>query len=638
MTVSQDPPVAASPSPRRWRGPQLSLLSREIAGITLLTFLVVATTSLFHAAHLWQAMMGDILHEATLIAQQVYAQSALALTEHPTGHPLPALQADSNVRRLMEASVGHSPNLLYVMIADDTNRAVVHSDRTREGEIAPVRPSFAALVALDPVTRAFQMYAKDHPIYEVGLPMEVNGRLLATIKVGIALPLVTNKLNDAMARAAALGGLAILAALALAIGLSNLTLRPIRRLAEDMERLRNGEFDVGSSAGPQDEFGKLAFQLHLLGQQIRSDRTKILSERLGFQSAVDEIEDGLMFFTATGHLLFANRAAEPVIGKPLGDVDGKPLGDADGEALDRVFGPAHPLPDMIRHVLTSGASFRSVTIEIPAESSPAQYLASAFPVGAAGLAPEGVIVLLKDPKAVAVSARTLQSLIQYSAQLTALGQVTSELAHEVKNPLHGMLMHVAVLKEMLAAPSAEIRCSLDMLERSIAQLDAVVVRFVDLTRPKEISLRAVELNSLLRDAVAPVAAEWGAKGVAFALHLSDGLPAVRGDEDLLRQALTNIVLNACQAMREGGEVDMRTEVETEGVVKVVVSDTGVGISAVDMDQIFAMYYSTKPGGTGIGLPLVRRVVDMHNGDIQIVSQVGRGTSVIVRLPVETEVP
>src|SRR5262249_53825370 len=338
------------------------------------------------------------------------------------------------------------------------------------------------------------------PIQEVALPIELNGRPLATVKVGIALPLVTNRLNRAMARSAALGGLAILAALGLAIALSNLTLRPIRRLAEDMERLRRGEFDVGSSAGPQDEFGKLAFQLHLLGQQIRSDRTKILTERLGFQSAVNELEDGLMFFTATGHLIFANRAAEIVMGK-------RPA-DAEGEALERVFVDGHPLSGMIKNVLTTGTSFRSVMIEVPNGSEPAQCLASGFPVGAAVGACGGAIVLLKDAKAVAVSARTLQSLIQYSAQLTALGQVTSELAHQVKNPLHGMLMHVAVLREMLAQPRPEVERSLDMLERSIGQLDGVVARFVDLTRPKEISLAPIALNTLLRDAVAALEPEW----------------------------------------------------------------------------------------------------------------------------------
>ena len=630
MPGSQSPTAAASSSARSRRRPRLSLLGREVAGITLLTFLVVATTSLFHVAHLREAMVGDMLHEATLIAQQVYAQSALALTRRAGDDPLRVLRTDPTLRRLMDASVGHSPNVLYVMISDEANRAVIHSDSKREGEIALTRPSFTALVALNPISRALRLYANDDAIYDVGLPLELNGRPLATIKVGIALPLVTRKLNDAMARAAALGGLAILAALAVAIGLSNLTLRPIRKLAEDMERLRNGEYDVGSNAGPQDEFGKLAFQLHLLGQQIRSDRTKILSERLGFQSAVNEIEDGLMFFTAAGHLLFANRAAEAVVGKPLGGVE--------GDVLDRVFGPGHPLPGMIRQVLVSGTSFRGVTIEIPTEGSPIQFLASGFPVGTTGQPREGAIVLLKDVKAVAVSARTLQSLIQYSAQLAALGQVTSELAHQVRNPLHGMLMHVAVLKETLAAPSEGVQRSLDMLEQGIAQLDAVVGRFVDLTRPKEISLAAIELNTLLRDAVGRLEAEWSAKGITFALNLSGALPEVRGDEELLRQAFTNIVLNACQAMREGGGVSMTTELETDGVVKVTVSDTGAGMSAADMDQVFAMYYTTKPGGSGIGLPLVRRVVDMHSGDIQILSQVGRGTSVIVRLPVETEVP
>jgi signal transduction histidine kinase len=94
----------------------------------------------------------------------------------------------------------------------------------------------------------------------------------------------------------------------------------------------------------------------------------------------------------------------------------------------------------------------------------------------------------------------------------------------------------------------------------------------------------------------------------------------------------NILLNGCEAMTRGGRLAVDTRLEPGGVVKVAVNDAGGGIPPAELEQIFTMYYTTKPGGSGIGLHLVRRVVDMHNGDVEILSQVGVGTTVQVRLP------
>jgi signal transduction histidine kinase len=608
-------------------GPRLSLLARQVLAIVLLALFVLAVATLVYVGRLGTLIWQDTLNEATLTARQIYARCALTLTRKPSDDPLGALRDDPDLRHLVESSVGYSSNVLYVTISDQANRVVIHSDPRREGQVLPARPDLQALVALNPIQRYEQIF-KAAEIYELGLPMELNGKPLGTIRVGVALPLVLGRLKEEIQEVAALGGLVILAALAVAIGLSHLSLGPMRRLAQDMERLRRGEFDVGSSAGPKDEFGKLAFQLQLLGQQIRSDRAQLLTEQAKFQTAVNELEDGLMLFGPDGHLLFANRSVEALVGKSLAEVEKAPV--------DEVFGAEHPLRQMVRRALEQGASFRTVAIELPAgPGGPAQFVASVFPVSGAGRPGEGAIVLLKDLKSVAVSARTLQSLIQYSAQIAALGQVTSEMAHEVRNPLNGMMMHVAVLRERLAAPSEDVLRSLDVLEREIGRLDGVVNKFMDLVRPKDVALKRIQVNTLLQDVTTLLEADWRAKGIVFRLDLAADLPDVMGDEELLRRAFMNIVLNGCEAMAGGGSVSVDTRLEAGGVVKVAVTDTGAGIPPADLEQIFAMYYTTKPGGSGIGLHLVRRVVDMHNGDVQILSQVGRGTSVVVRLPMAT---
>jgi signal transduction histidine kinase len=609
------------------KDPRVSLLARQILAIVLLAVFVLGVTTLVYVGRLATLIWQDTLNEATLTARQIYARCSLTLTRRPSDDPLGALRDDPDLRHLMDSTVGYSANVLYVMIADEANRAIIHSDAKREGQVLPPRPDLQALVALDPLQRYGGIF-KSAEIYELALPIDLNGKPLGTIRVGVAMPLVLGRFKEQMQELAALGGLVILVALTVAVAVSHFTLRPIRKLAEDMERLRRGEFDVGSAAGPKDEFGKLAFQLQLLGQQIRSDRAQLLTEQAKFQTAVNELEDGLMLFGADGRVLFTNRS--------VGALAGKSLARSDQATLDEVFGAGHPLREMVSQALEQGSSFRSVAVELPAgQGTPTQLVASVFPVSGAGEAREGAIVLLKDLKSVAVSAHTLQALIQYSAQIAALGQVTSEAAHDVRNPLQGMMMHAAVLRERLPDPPEDVRRSLDVLEREIGRLDGVVNKFMDLVRPREISLKPLQVNTLLREVVSLLETQWTPKGVVFSIALAERLPPVLGDADLLGRAFMNIVLNACQAMAKGGRVTIASQLESGGVVNVTVTDTGPGIPAADLEQIYVMYYTTKPGGSGIGLHLIRRVVDMHSGDVQILSQVGRGTNVIVRLPAVT---
>jgi len=125
----------------------------------------------------------------------------------------------------------------------------------------------------------------------------------------------------------------------------------------------------------------------------------------------------------------------------------------------------------------------------------------------------------------------------------------------------------------------------------------------------------------------------GARGVRFAIEAEPALPAIAGDQELLHQALMNIVLNACQAMPGGGAVRIATERAAPGSVIVRVADEGVGIAPADLDRIFKLYYTTKPEGSGIGLAVAYRIVQLHDGAIGVSSEVGRGTTVSVQLPV-----
>jgi PAS domain S-box-containing protein len=405
-----------------------------------------------------------------------------------------------------------------------------------------------------------------------------------------------------------------------AMGLANLTLKPIRRITQEVERLRQGEFEVGRDIGREDEFKELSSQLQMLGEQLQSDRLKMLSEKAQLQQVVDQLEDGLIFLSQDRRILFFNKAAEPVVGKPVAQVLGWPVAD--------LLDPSHPLRPILDRDGPQGAGVRNTTITLARDGKSKEFLVSTFSVRDAEQA-MGTMVLLKDLDSI----RTLQSLVSYSAKLTALGRLTSGVAHEVKNPLNAMAIHLEILKEKLGPSSEGVQENLAILESEIRRLDRVVQGFLKFIRPRELALKSVDLNALLQGAIGLLEAEWGPKGVRFAFRLDAGFPPVTADEELLHQAFLNILLNACQAMPSGGTITATTTRDPGQFGQVTITDEGVGIPPEDLDKIFRLYYTTKPEGSGIGLSLVYRIVQQHDGSIDVSSEVGRGTTMTVRLPV-----
>jgi signal transduction histidine kinase len=226
---------------------------------------------------------------------------------------------------------------------------------------------------------------------------------------------------------------------------------------------------------------------------------------------------------------------------------------------------------------------------------------------------------------------TVQSLVSYSQRLAALGRLTSGVAHEVKNPLNAMMIHLELLKERLDAPSQEVRQSLEVIGGEIRRLDRVVQGFLRFMRPHELALKPIDVATLVQSAVVLVEAEWQSQRIRFAVEVAPGLPAIEADEELLRQALLNLIQNACQAMPLGGFVTVGARVDGRTLC-VEVTDEGVGIAPDEVERIFTLYYTTRPDGTGIGLSVVYRIVQMHDGSIDVRSELGRGTTMTVRLP------
>ena len=223
-------------------------------------------------------------------------------------------------------------------------------------------------------------------------------------------------------------------------------------------------------------------------------------------------------------------------------------------------------------------------------------------------------------------------LADLTRRVASLGRLTAGVAHEVKNPLNAMTIHLELLKQKLASPDAAGAARhAEVIGSEIRRLDDVVQGFLKFVRPEDVTLAPVKTRTLIASVIEAVGPEAERGGVACETNCPDPQLAIEGDETLLRQAFLNLAQNAIQAMPRGGKLRI-TCAARDGRIEVRVQDTGDGIPPEHLARIFDLYFTTKKRGSGIGLSLVFRTVQLHNGDIDVESTVGTGTTFVIRLP------
>jgi signal transduction histidine kinase len=276
---------------------------------------------------------------------------------------------------------------------------------------------------------------------------------------------------------------------------------------------------------------------------------------------------------------------------------------------------------------------RRVSMSAPGQGAagPAVVLLSvdildSLPGGPAGAS--GILVRVRDPEA----QRKINRELQTADRLSAISKITSGVAHEVKNPLNAILLHVEVARSKLSKGDTDVAEQMEIISREILRLDRVVRTFLDFTRPVELQLDNVPMQDLVREIVELAQPQADAANIQVSVRQEAEGVEVRVDRDLLKQAVLNVVVNAMQAMPEGGELSIEASA-TKDTAELRISDTGTGIPAEVRDKIFRLYFSTKKEGSGIGLAMTFRIVQIHDGTIDFTSEPGKGTTFVIRLPI-----
>jgi len=229
--------------------------------------------------------------------------------------------------------------------------------------------------------------------------------------------------------------------------------------------------------------------------------------------------------------------------------------------------------------------------------------------------------------------RRMASQLDVATRLANISRLTSGVAHEIKNPLNAILLRLDLLRARLGAPEEEIVKEIDILSREVLRLDRVVKTFLDFSRPLEVHFEEVNLAALAGEVAELITPQ--ARLAKISVEFSGPPPTVdtqmRGDADLLKQAVLNLATNALEAMANGGLLRV-TVARLDDKLTLEVADNGPGIPLENMQKVFQLHFTTKKAGSGIGLAMTYRAVQLHNGTISFTSEAGAGSTFRLEFP------
>src|SRR5262245_46012684 len=231
------------------------------------------------------------------------------------------------------------------------------------------------------------------------------------------------------------------------------------------------------------------------------------------------------------------------------------------------------------------------------------------------------------------SSATVQRLMD---EYTEFARLAGALAHEIKNPLSTLRLNMELLAEDLGEPETPPQRRalkrVDVVRRECSRLQSLLDDFLNFAKVRRLHLEPSDLNHQIEDVLEFFAPEAKEAGIEIVRYLDPDLPRVRLDREAFRQALLNLIINAKQAMPNGGQLMIRTAAQGD-TVAIVLIDTGCGMDERTASKMFEAFFSTKPGGSGLGLPTTQKIVDAHGGRIHVQSELGRGTQITIELPI-----
>jgi two-component system, sporulation sensor kinase E len=382
---------------------------------------------------------------------------------------------------------------------------------------------------------------------------------------------------------------------------------------------------------------KLIGRLGRIGpEEVQNYFLRLAQEKGFLETVFNSIQEGIIVTDSGGRITYLNNAACELFGLQGEDATGKRLDDRvrglDWKSLTESGGPVSRDVEIF-YPANRFINFYIVPLVIESRGDADKIDPPSQSSGAMGISGQqvGHAIILRD---ITESRRTERQTIE-SERLNALTLLAAGVAHEIGNPLNSLNIHLQLMerqaRKLNESDRAELQESIDIARAEVNRLDSIVSQFLRAIRPTRPQLRPENINTIVDEAVRFFAAEIKDRDIVVERELRADLPTLELDRDQMKQAFYNVIKNSLEAMKRRGILRIRTDMD-ESHVLISFTDSGGGISAENLSHIFEPYFTTKTGGTGIGLLIVRRIVREHGGELSIESSEGKGLTLTIRLP------
>jgi len=559
-------------------------------------------------------MVENMSRSTDFMIAQIFEQVRLALTQGGSDVPT-ALRGSDSLRKVLDSTVAFGPAVVDAQIVGADGTVIVAANGDGEGKPELTLPSVSELE--DQASRWLLFTSLPSlltaKVYEARRRVEINGQPVATISIGVTTALIADRARHLLLVIVATAGLVIAAAMLAILLISNRILEQLAILTHGFEQLAAGKSPSEVTVSGGSELSTLAEKFNELSRQVRADRSRLDNDNTHLFDVVRTIQDAVVLLDTNGVVLFANKEAQERLAPKNTSLEGAPL----ASALDA----GNPLLALVQSTV-AGTEARDVPLTLPAGGT---YLVSFFRLGRERV-PAGLLIVLRDLAPVI----ELESALDSSNRLARLGTLISGLAHQLRSPLNGMNMRLELLRHETGETGAK---HIDKLRREVTRLDEAVEALLRFMRPEQLKLSDFDVNELLKELGGRVNSE----KIKVEYELDTALPLVRADRGLIFEALSNLITNADQAMADGGVLRLIT-CSRGSSVELAIADRGPGIASEHLDRIFDLYYTTKSGGSGLGLPFAMRAIELNGGKIAIESELGQGTTCKVTIPIAANAP
>jgi signal transduction histidine kinase len=608
----------------------MRLKTKLVLAITLLVFLIAGLLSLVYVFTLLKSAVQQSYDTNRMVADQVQFAVRNALDSLRDAKVDPnnpnelrslageAVRNNAALQAVVESVNRYSLTVYDINIGDNQSVTLLSTNPDNEDKPLPMRPNYLQLLNASPLQLMKEVLARPS-VFEVVVPITNNGEPFITVHVGVRTTFLRAFYAPWLEEAFTLMGFVLGAALVVGFLLSNLALQPMEQISLELDALNLASETAAEEekAPRQDMAVRVSHKIARFGQRMRNVEEVFSALKENLDQILGNLQDGILLFTGDGRAVLVSEAARRFLTIERDSI----LGLHAQEIFDRSTVLGRALSDAFNDGVTL------IQEEILTETGRRIQASLDFIHDDKTLQGLGALLTLHDLE----SAEAIESELEISRRMAAIGRLTSGVGHEVKNPINAIVVHVELLKSKLTGAGASAIRHLEIIEAEIHRLDRVVQLLVDFSRPVELQLREQDLRQVIGDVLALSSAELSTHGVT----LSSDLPAkplvVNIDADLLKQAALNVIQNGAQAMPDGGKLRVVLE-ENRKFAVVRITDEGQGIPDDIREKIFDLYFTTKSGGSGIGLAMTYRILQLHYGSIEVQSNPERGTEFLLRIP------